>query len=327
LRLFEEIPVKWLQGAPVAPHTGGPLSSGEGLAFRLRERDEGEAEQCENRSGQREDKRLCVLDEEFATAIASTKREGNTLSMAVRSFWDSGNYEPLTKTAQIRVKDAHVGIVTHITIREVRRNLDTMQIANGFANRFIWICARRSKLVPCPEPIPKDVFVAFQNKLWERIRLAQSRDEIRLTADARAFWQGAYPEISKDRPGVGGDITARGEAHCLRLALIYALLDGADHIGAEHLWTALALWRYAQDSALYIFGNGEEEGLLGKILFLLRSGSKSTTELNALLGGHVPSRTMRDCLQELIGCGLIVKEELKTGGRPRIVYMCAEKSE
>lgn len=329
LRLYEDIPVKWRHGAPIAPYTGGPLSSGEGLAFRLRERDEDgvDSDKSENQSEQHEDKRLCVLDEEFAAAIASTKREGNTLSMAVRSFWDSGNYEPLTKTAQVRVRDAHVGIVTHITIREVRRNLDAMQIANGFANRFIWACARRSKLVACPEPIPEDAFTAFQDKLWERIRLAQARSEVPLTAGAKSFWQGAYPEISKDRPGAGGDITARGEAHCLRLALVYALLDGADRIGPEHLWPALALWQYAQDSALYIFGNGEEESLLGKVLFLLQSGPKSTTELNALLGGHVPSRKMRDCLQELIGCGLIVKQELKTGGRPKIVYEAAEKAE
>ena len=113
----------------------------------------------------------------------------------------------------------------------------------------------------------------------------------------------------------------------MRLALIYALLDGADHIGTEHLWAALALWRYAQDSALYIFGNGEEDSLLRKILFLVKTGSKSTTELNSLLGGRVPSRKMQDCLQELIGCGLVAKQEIKTGGRPRIVYRYAEKAE
>ena len=327
LRLYEEIPAKWRQWPPVAPHTGGPLSSGEGLAYRLRERDEGETDESGDQSGKQGDKRLCVIDEEFAAAIASTKREGNTLSMSVRSFWDSGNYEPLTKTSQIRVKDAHVGIVTHITIREVRRNLDAMQIANGFANRFIWICARRAKLVACPEAMPEAEFAALQDRLWERIRLAQSRGEIALTAEAKRFWHGAYLQISKDRPGASGDITARGEAHCLRLALVYALLDGADSIGVEHLWAALALWQYAQDSALYIFGSGEEDGLFRKILFLLKSGPKSTTELNSLLNGHVPSRKIQNCLQELIGCGLIVKQELKTGGRPRIVYGYAKKAE
>lgn len=328
LRAFKEIPVKWRKGPSVADHTGGPLSSGEGLAFRLREREEGaEPDEGENTAGQPEDKRLFVLDEELAAAAANMKREGNTLSMALRSFWDSGDYEPLTKTAQVRVREAHVGIVTHITIREVRRNLDAMQIANGFANRFVWICARRAKLIPCPEAMPDAEFAAFQDRLWSRIRLAQSRSALSFTPDARSLWEKVYPDISKDLPGAGGDITARGEAHCVRLALVYALQDGADAIRPEHLRSALALWQYARESALYIFGDGEEDGLLRKILFLLKSGPKSTTELNDLFGGHIPSRKMQAALQELIGCGLVIKQEIRTGGRPRIFYGCAEKAE
>ena len=37
------------------------------------------------------DKRLLVMDEEFASGLACTRREGNTLSMGIRSFWDSGD--------------------------------------------------------------------------------------------------------------------------------------------------------------------------------------------------------------------------------------------
>ena len=330
LRAFAEVPPRWRNGPPVAPYTGGPLSSGEGLAYRLRERDnaddaeQGERERAPAQSG---DKRLYVLDEELASAMATMKREGNTLSMALRSFWDSGDYEPLTKTSQVKVQGAHVCIVTHITIREVRRNLDAMQIANGFANRFLWICARRTKLVPCPEAIPHAEFEVFRNILWERIRLAQSRGEMCFTWEAAGLWKSVYPYISKDEPGASGDITARGEAHCIRLALIYALLDGADRIEAAHLRAALALWRYARDSALYIFGNGEEDDLLRKVLLLLQSGPKSTTELNDLFGGHLSSRRIQSCLQELVGCGLIVKQEVKTGGRPKILYQCTEKAE
>ncbi len=326
LRAFEEIPEKWKNGPPVAPHTGGPLSSGEGLAFRLRERD-AEGGEDEEPSGHTTDKRLFVLDEELAAATATMKRKGNTLSMALRSFWDSGDYEPLTKITPVVVRGAHVGIVTHITVRELRRNLDATQIANGFANRFLWICARRTKLVVCPTAIPEGEFAPFRETLWERIRLAQSRSELQFTPEARSLWEKVYPEVSRDLPGAGGDITARGEAHCIRLALVYALLDGAKCIGPGHLRAALALWQYARDSALYIFGDGEEDGLLRKILQALRSGPKSTTDLNALFGGRVTSRTMQALLQELVGCGLVEKREIKTGGRPRILYHGVEKAE
>lgn len=42
-----------------------------------------------------DDKRLFVLDEEFASALNCAKSEDNTLSTIIRSMWDSGNLDPL----------------------------------------------------------------------------------------------------------------------------------------------------------------------------------------------------------------------------------------
>lgn len=328
LRIFKDNPYKGRGAVPPAPHTGGPLSSGEGLAWRLRERDEVQGED-DDKADQLQDKRLFILDEEFAAAMASFKREGNTLSMAVRSMWDSGDYEPLTKNAQISVRGAHVGIVTHITIPEVRNKLDSMQISNGFANRFLWICARRTKEVPCPEAMPQAEFQVLYNELWRRIRLAQGRGELRFTPESRDYWASIYSDLSRDIPGAGGDIVARGEAQCVRLALIYALLDGPlgreDAIDVPHLKAALALWQYARDSALYIFGNMEEEETSRKIYAVLRESPKSTTELYALFNRHIQNSRLQACLQELVGRGLVEKRAIRTAGRPKIVYCVAKK--
>ena len=48
---------------------------------------------------------------------------------------------------------------------------------------------------------------------------------------------------------------ARAEAHVVRLALIYALLDRAEAIDRAHIDAALALWAYAARSARWIFGD------------------------------------------------------------------------
>jgi hypothetical protein len=40
----------------------------------------------------------------------------------------------------------------------------------------------------------------------------------------------------------------------VRLALIYALLDGADNIAEPHLMAALEIWRYCDQSVAIIFG-------------------------------------------------------------------------
>lgn len=328
LRLFK-LPVGDNSSVPTTPFTGGPLSSGEGLAFRLRDSEDA----SQNKSGKKDegqqaepsDKRLFVLDEELAAALANMRREGNILSMTLRSFWDSGDYEPLTKNEQIRVSGAHVCIVTHITTREVRRGMDNVQIANGFANRFIWACARRGKLVPRPLPMPDNEFLPLQKEMWRRVRLAQGRTEVHFTADALALWENMYPALSEDIPGAGGQLTARAEAQSLRLALVYALLDGSDNIDAPHLAAATAFWRYARDSALYIFGGEEEDDLGGRIVATLAGGPKSTTELHAAFCGHIPSRRLKTCLQELIGQGLVLAHEERTSGRPKMVYVCAEK--
>ena len=52
-----------------------------------------------------------------------------------------------------------------------------------------------------------------------------------------------------------GAATGRAEAHTIRLALIYALLDNSPQITRPHLDAALALWRYARDSTHWVFGD------------------------------------------------------------------------
>jgi hypothetical protein len=39
-------------------------------------------------------------------------------------------------------------LVGHITRDELSRELTDTSAANGFANRILWACARRSKLLP-----------------------------------------------------------------------------------------------------------------------------------------------------------------------------------
>jgi len=56
------------------------------------------------------------------------------------------------------------------------------------------------------------------------------------------------------RPRPGGAPVARAEAHALRLALLYALTDGARHIDTLHLRAGLALWDYSARSADWAFG-------------------------------------------------------------------------
>ena len=273
-------------GLPLsARESGGPLSTGEGLAFHVRDESDEERERRQRQNPNESirgkgDKRLIIQDEEFASGLACTKREGNTLSMGIRSFWDNGDYSPLTKNNPVTVRGAHINIITHITMQELAVCLGDVQAFNGFGNRFLWICARRSKLVALPSRMPEAELAPLQREMWRLVGEAQKRGAVTMNASTVELWESLYPEISKEHTGLAGSIINRAEAQTMRLALVYALLDGQGVIGIPHLQSALALWQYAQDSALYIFGDRAADPLEEKVLNALKQGPLTATELS-----------------------------------------------
>ena len=83
------------------------LASGEGLIWSVRDaigEDPGES-----------DKRLLVVEPEFARVLMVSEREGNTLSAVIRQAWDEGILRTLTKKQAARSTDNHIGIIGHIT--------------------------------------------------------------------------------------------------------------------------------------------------------------------------------------------------------------------
>jgi hypothetical protein len=94
------------------------------------------------------EKRALIIASEFALVLRVLGREGNTLSAIIRDAWDTGRLQSIPKNNPIKATDAHISIISNITAIELRRNLSETEAANGFANRFLWVSARRSKLLP-----------------------------------------------------------------------------------------------------------------------------------------------------------------------------------
>lgn len=94
------------------------------------------------------DERMLVTDGEFAGVLAATRREGSTLSMAIRDLWDQETVRTAAKTSPAKATRPHVSIIGHITSEELRRGLTTTEKANGFANRSMLICVRRARCLP-----------------------------------------------------------------------------------------------------------------------------------------------------------------------------------
>ena len=302
---------------PPAKLSGGPLSSGEGLGFQLSDNSPDDS------SG---DKRLFIMDEELASGLSCTKREGNTLSMAIRTFWDGGTYAPLTKSNQVKVTGAHLCIVSHITQSELTNLFSTVQMTNGFGNRFLWICAKRPKLVALPRPMPTEELGKLQLRLWELVKKAQDTGKVSLTPKSIKRWYEVYPTLTQESQGLFGAITARAEAQTIRLSLIYALLDGKKEIEVQHINSALALWNYASDSARVLFHDRAVDPLEQKILNLLKKGSLTSTELSNAFNRNIPKEKLQGVLIKLEASSQITITKEPTNGRPIIRFTLNENT-
>jgi hypothetical protein len=294
--------------------TPGPLSSGEGIIYAIRdatsEEDPGIA-----------DKRLLVVEEEFGTALRMFQRNGNNLSTTLRRLWDGATTAPLTKNSRIKSTRPHVNILGHITKPELASLLTGSEIWNGFANRVLWVMARRQKLVPFPLPMNEDKVEAIARDLAGVITKAHAENrELRMTDAAAALWVRVYEGLTQDYPGILGAVTSRQEAHVRRLALTYALLDGADQIEVHHLEAALAFARYAFESAAYLFGDTETDPVTQKIIEALKPGPKTQAQINDLLGGHKKSGEIAKVLEDLQERGRITMTKEPTRGAPRNVW-------
>jgi phage/plasmid primase-like uncharacterized protein len=310
------------------------LSSGEGIKYHVRDARE---ETKPNRKGEIVtelvdegviDKRLLVIESEFAAALRAAQRQGNTLSATIREAWDTGNLRTLTKHDPVTATGAHICIVGHITADELRAELAQTDTANGFANRFVFVAVRRSKLLPRGGGAPDDTALStFAGELSALAATARTRGRLDMAPDAWIVWDRVYPELSAGGDGLHGAVTARAEAQVLRLALVYCLLDGADRIEPAHLFAALTVWTYCDATAKHIFGASLGDRIADEIMRRLRvAGDAGLTrnDIRDAFGRNQSSERIGSALEMLQRRGRATCETVGTGGRPAEVWRAAK---
>jgi hypothetical protein len=322
-RLFREAAPEWAQ-----ERVQSGLSSGEGLIWAVRDpiskqeriKERGEPVRYESVEADPgvEDKRLLVLEPEYANVLKQTERTGNTVSVNLRNAWDGRDLRSLTKNSPARATGAHVSLIGHITSDELRRYLTVTEAANGYGNRHLWVCADRSKKLPEGGTIDAAAWGRLRGELVQAMAFAKTAGEVRRDEEARELWRGVYGPLSEGRPGLAGAMLARAEAHVMRLALIYALMDRSAVIKAPHLLAALALWDYCERSVYFIFGDHLGDPLADDLLRLLRANPTGLTrnDIRDYLGRHQSSDRIGRALGLLLQHRLARWERRETGGRP-----------
>lgn len=294
----------------------GGLSTGEGLIAALADPDE------EGKGGTT-DKRLLIYESEFARVLGVAGREGSTLSPIVRDAWDTGRLRVMTRGNPLVASGAHVSVIGHVTVEELRRRLTETESANGFANRFLFCCVRRSKLLPNGGNLDDQTRRDLGHRIGDALQQARKVGLMHRTPEAEAVWAGLYEEMANADPGgLVGAVTARAEAQALRLSVLYALLDGTGRIDAEHVLAGHALWRYCEDSAAYVFGDAIGDEVADRLLAALRAAGPEGldgTQQRDVFARHVSAKriaTARTLLEER---RLATTRTEQTGGRPRTI--------
>jgi hypothetical protein len=190
--------------------------------------------------------------------------------------------------------------------------------ANGFANRILWVCCKRSKLLPRGGHVSQLDLDRLLPKLSEAVTFAKNVTEVHWSRDALDLWERVYPRLTQPRPGVLGMVASRAEAHTLRLSLNYALFDKSVTIELVHLSAALALWDYCERSAAYVFGNSLGDKDAEKILQALQAahaGLDRSEIRRGVFNDNKPAGFVAAKLSLLLRLRLVRSESIPTAGR------------
>ncbi len=309
--LFADLDPEW-----ATTRQGSGLSSGEGFIHAVRDpvtrreknRDTKEYEDVEVDPGVI-DKRLLVDESEFATVLKVIQRESNTLSDNVRKAWDGRTLRSMTRNSPLAATDPHIAVIGNITREELQKLLTETEAANGFLNRFLIVCARRAQLLP--DGGGEVELGPFGGYLATAIAVARgAREPYRRDAAATALWHRVYHHLARDEVGLYAALTARAEAHLLRLSCLYAALDADSMVREHHLRAAVALWRYCEASVRFLFGDAIGDFLADRILAYLRSVPEgaSRTDLHRACGNNVSAARVDAALGTLIAARRVAHE-------------------
>lgn len=291
------------------------LSSGEGLIEQV--------------SDSHADTRLLVVQTEFGAVLQVLARSGNTLSPVLRDAWDGTDLRIMTKNQPAAASGEHVAMVAHITSDELLARLERTDLWNGFANRFLWCFASRARLLPHGGDLKNSAIRPLLQSLNDTVKWASrlKGKQIKWDSVAADEWTRVYGRLARTTPGMIGAVTSRAEAHVVRLALIYSLLDKSVEIRTEHLSAALAVWRFCESSARQVFGQSLGNPTADRIrTALTQTGHGMTrTEISSLFKHHQSSDDISRALDLLRKLEMAECRREKSAGRSIERWFTIEK--
>jgi len=312
-------------------HTGG-LSSREGLVMFIHNG----FKQGKDEVPAIEDKRLWVVESEFANILQQSKRDGNTLSPALRDAWDGVSIKPATKSLPLWTTDPHIAIAAAITPTELVELMKARELSNGFANRFIIFWAERERLIPFPRATSEADLLGLAERTEKVLRFMKgnypaSKDSraMTLSHEAHTAYERLYRGLNATTgsPRLDG-ILERRAPMLLRMAMLFAMTDLTLTIEVHHIKAAQAWVTYWMDSVRYVFGEAADEANVAErqesadrlLAYLTQKGEATRTEITVeCFNKHAPPGGLNAVIAELLNATpprIVTMKRPRPGGNP-----------
>ena len=110
------------------PRLVSGISSGEGIIHAVRDGHEDEDGVIVDGMN---DKRLMIVEPEFARVLRVMDRQGSTVSHVLRDSWDDKPLQITNKNTPEKATNHHISVVGHITAEELNTSLKRVEMATA----------------------------------------------------------------------------------------------------------------------------------------------------------------------------------------------------
>ena len=275
---------------------------------------------------------LLIEEQELRSVITIASREGNNFSSILRQAWDGDDVSTHSMArGSISASGYHAAFLAGVSPPDLDR-LPADDLANGWANRFLWFWSDGPRGDGAFDPVADDSLdPSLRDYLRECINRARAlgssslliapRYTMSLDAPALARLEALFASLDVRPIGTIGILRQRMPDHVIRVALLSALLDQRSVVSLDDVTFGEAMAGYGVASMRAFFGARVDDEVGRYILDLLHQapdGWLNTSTLSRLT--HKEGSRVNTALRSLQGTGLVVREVRKTGGRPSIGY-------
>lgn len=192
---------------------------------------------------------------EFARMMGNASRKGTgTITPVLMEAFDNPDVlSNLSKLNPIEAKAPYVTLLSATQPRILDSLISEDHVHSGFLNRWLVITGKGMSAIPWPRTSDTDAI----RLLFEQIHAAIHRGTpgesrgMDVSPSAMPYWEKWYLSRWEDRKNLTSDEKAMSTRHpdmAVKIALIYAVLNGDDVIGEEHLRisTDVVEWAWQQ---------------------------------------------------------------------------------